>query len=141
MLAFSFVPEPDKTNKLVHPAKTQISLDIHPVLPVFDVRMKFGSLANHKVHIEDWSNWADVQADQFSQGAQVILLFLSCSGSFVQAEALQLMDSSTINDVTLDSSFNYDNYRNSVLLEYGGKGCKTSFFQLVKSVVKILHLF
>ena len=68
MLAFSFVPEPDKTNKLVHPAKTQISLDIHPVLSVFDVRMKFGSLANHKVHIEDFSNWADVQADQSSQG-------------------------------------------------------------------------
>ena len=49
----------------VHPAKTQISLGFCPVwsessLPAW---RKLGSLATHCVHSEDWSNWADAQAN------------------------------------------------------------------------------
>ena len=55
----------DKTNKVsVRPAKTQISLGIRPVWSVFSVRMKNAwVLATHWAHGEDWSDWADAQAD------------------------------------------------------------------------------
>ena len=48
----------------VRPAKTQISLGIRPVWSVFTVHIKkLGSLATHWAHSEDWSDWADTQAD------------------------------------------------------------------------------
>ena len=42
-----------------------------------------GSLATHWAHSKDWSYWADAQADPSLHWAQVILLVLSCGGSFV----------------------------------------------------------
>ena len=48
----------------VHPGKTQISLDICPVWPVFTVRMKKAWVLSYPwVHSEDWSDWVDAQAD------------------------------------------------------------------------------
>ena len=63
-----FEPPHDKTNEIhVHPAKTQISLGICPV-------WSESSLCAQWVHVakdpsfrhadsEDWSDWADAQAD------------------------------------------------------------------------------
>ena len=56
----------DKTNKVsVCPAKTQISLGISPVWSESSLSAwrKHGSLATHWAHSEDWSDWADAQAD------------------------------------------------------------------------------
>ena len=49
----------------VRPAKTQISLGIHPVWSVSSLAAwrKLGSLATHWVQSKDWSDWADAQAD------------------------------------------------------------------------------
>ena len=49
----------------VRPAKTQISLGIRPVWSESSLSTckKLGSLATHWAHSEDWSDWADVQAD------------------------------------------------------------------------------
>ena len=49
----------------VCPAKTQISLGIHPVWSESSLSAwrKLGSLATHWAHSEDWSDWADAQAD------------------------------------------------------------------------------
>ena len=46
-------------------AKTQISLGIHPVWSESSLSAwrKLGSLATHWVDSEDWSEWADAQAD------------------------------------------------------------------------------
>ena len=43
---------------------------------------KIGSLATHWVHSEDWSDWADAQADLIA-GRTSILLVLSCARSYV----------------------------------------------------------
>ena len=62
----SFEPRHDKTNKMsVRPAKTQISLGIRPVWSESSLSAwrKLGSLATHWAHSEDWSDWADAQAD------------------------------------------------------------------------------
>ena len=50
---------------LVRPAKTQISQGIHPVWSESSLSAwrKLGSLATHWAHSEDWSDWADAQAD------------------------------------------------------------------------------
>ena len=50
----------------VHPAKTQISLGIRPVWSEFSLSAwrSIGTLATHREHSEDWSVWADAQADQ-----------------------------------------------------------------------------
>ena len=64
-------------------AKTRISLGICPVWSkssLFAWR-KLGSLASHWVQSEDWSDWADAQADLSLRWAHVILLVLSWSGS------------------------------------------------------------
>ena len=59
----------------VRPAKTQISLDVHPVWSVFAVHMKkCWVLATHKAHSENWSDWVDAQAD---------LSLHWCTGHFV----------------------------------------------------------
>ena len=49
----------------LHPAKTQISLGICQVWSVSSLSAwrKLGSLATHWAHSEDWSDWADAQAD------------------------------------------------------------------------------
>ena len=49
----------------VRPAKTQISLGIHPAWSESSLSTwrKLGPLATHCVHTEDWSDWADAQAD------------------------------------------------------------------------------
>ena len=57
---------PDKTNKVtVRPAKTQISQGICPVWSESSLSAwkKLGPLATHLAHSEDWSDWADAQAD------------------------------------------------------------------------------
>ena len=56
----------DKPNKMsVRPAKTQISLGIRPVWSGSSLSAwrNLGSLATHWAHSEDWSDWADAQAD------------------------------------------------------------------------------
>ena len=65
-LSVTFEPPRDKTNKVsVRPAKTQISLGIRPVWSesLLSAWRKLGPLATHWVHSEDWSDWADAQAD------------------------------------------------------------------------------
>ena len=49
----------------VRPAKTQISLGIRQVWSesLLSAWRKLGSLATHWAHSEDWSDWADAQAD------------------------------------------------------------------------------
>ena len=59
-------PRHDKTNKVsVRPAKTQISLGIHPVWSVFAVRMKKPWVLTYPMSAQRrlWSDWADAQAD------------------------------------------------------------------------------
>ena len=56
-------PEPDKANYgPVCPAKTQISLGIHPIWSEssLSVWRRFGPLATHKAYSEDWSDEADL---------------------------------------------------------------------------------
>ena len=63
-------------------AKTQISLDISPILleSSLSAWRKVGSLATHWAHSEDWSDWAD-EAELSLCWAHVILLVLLCGGS------------------------------------------------------------
>ena len=59
-------PRTDKTNKMsVRPAKAQISLGIRPVWKESSLSAwrKLGSLATQWAKSEDWSDWADAQAD------------------------------------------------------------------------------
>ena len=66
MTQSKYEPRYDKTNKVnVRPAKTQISLGIRPVWSESSLSAwrKHGFLATHWAHSEDWSDWADAQAD------------------------------------------------------------------------------
>ena len=59
-------PPHEETNKVsVCPAKTQISLCMRPVWSESSLSTwrNIGSLATHWMHCEDWSDWADAQAD------------------------------------------------------------------------------
>ena len=61
-----YEPRLDKTNKVTgRPAKTQFSLGIRQVWSESSMSAwrKLGSLATHWAHSEDWSDWADAQAD------------------------------------------------------------------------------
>ena len=61
-----YEPPRDKTNKVSErPANSQISLGIRHVWSVSSLSgwRKLGSLATHWGHSEDWSDWADAQAD------------------------------------------------------------------------------
>ena len=61
-----FEPPHDKTNKMtVHPAKTQISLGIHPVWSESLLCAQIVAKDPSFLHAdsEDWSDWADAQAD------------------------------------------------------------------------------
>ena len=79
-------PWHDKTNKIsVHPAKTQISLNIRPVWSeywLFAWR-KLGSLAAHWAHSEDSGQTGMPRLIWVFAGRTVILLLLSCHGSKV----------------------------------------------------------
>ena len=64
----------------VHPAKTRISLGIRPVqsessLSAWRKLGSSGSLATHRVHSEDWSDWADAKADLCFRWAQSFCWF------------------------------------------------------------------
>ena len=67
----------------VHPAKTRISMGIPPVWSVFAVRMKKAWVLSHpSAHSEDWSDWADAQADLNLRWAHShFVLVLSWCGS------------------------------------------------------------
>ena len=61
----------------VHPTKTRISLGIQ--------LKEVWSLATHKAHSEDWSNWADSQADlslPWAQGYIVVFFVLQLISLF-----------------------------------------------------------
>ena len=62
----AYEPPHDKTNKMtVRPAKTRISLGIHPAWWVFAVRMKKAWVLSYPLSTQWrlWSDWADAQAD------------------------------------------------------------------------------
>ena len=80
----------DKTNKMsVRPAKTQISLGIHPVWSVFIVCMKKAWVFSYPLSTQHrlWSDWADAQADLTLRWRTLILLVLSYRGSFIYSIA------------------------------------------------------
>ena len=59
-------PRHDKTNKVsVRPAKTQISLGIHPVWSESSLCAQWVAKDPSFLHAdgEDWSDWADAQTD------------------------------------------------------------------------------
>ena len=85
-----------KTTKWhLSPAKTQISLGIHPVRSESSLSAwrKLGSLATHWVHSEDWSDWADAQADLSLCRVHTGMpfCFLSCAGSYIFPILLQTL--------------------------------------------------
>ena len=93
------VPQHDKTSKMsVRPAKTQISLVIRPVWSESSLSAwrKFGSLATHWAHSEDWSDWAD---------AQIILLVLSCGSSNTEAVSCNCWQETCYYIAILDHTF------------------------------------
>ena len=67
----------------LRPAKTQISLGIRPVWSESSLWTQVVAEALMFLHAdsEDWSDWADAQADLSSLGAQDIWLVLSWGGS------------------------------------------------------------
>ena len=68
-----FEPRHDKTNKMtVHPAKTQISLSIRPVWSESSLCASWVAKNPRFLHThsEDWSDWADAQADLSLRWAQ-----------------------------------------------------------------------
>ena len=71
----------------VQSAKTQISLSIRAVWAESLLCTQWETKDPRFINVdsEDWSDWVDARADQSSLVAQVILLVLSCCGSFVQA--------------------------------------------------------
>ena len=69
----------------VRPAKTQISLGIRQVWSESLLCTQWVARDPSFLHAdnEDWSEWADAQADMSLSWAHVILLVLSYAGSFV----------------------------------------------------------
>ena len=67
----------------VRPAKTQISLGIRPVWSESSLSAwrKLGSLATHWAQSDDWSDWADAQADLSLRWAHTNVVGLSWGGS------------------------------------------------------------
>ena len=78
------VTKPNKVS--VHPAKTQISLGIHPVWLVFAVGMKKAWALRYPLSTQRrlWSDWADAQADLSLRWAQSHFVSLSWGGSNVE---------------------------------------------------------
>ena len=85
--AVTYEPLHDKTNTMaVQPAKTQISLGIHPpsLISVFAVRMKLPWVLSYPLSAQRrlWSDWVDAQADlNLFAWRTVISLGLSWGGS------------------------------------------------------------
>ena len=80
-----YEPPHDKTNKMtVRPAKTQISLGIRPVWSESSLCAQWVAKDPSFLHAdsEDWSDWADAQADLSHRRVHVILLVLSWGGSY-----------------------------------------------------------
>ena len=76
----------DKTNKMtVHPAKTQISLGIHPVWSESSLSAwrKLGSLASHSAHSKD--------SDQIRWMPTLIWVYVGCTCHFVGFAMRQLI--------------------------------------------------
>ena len=75
-------PSRDKTNKMTAPSEDS-DQPRHPPSLISSVSAwrKLGSLATHWAHSENWSDWADGQADLRLLGARAILLVLSWDGS------------------------------------------------------------
>ena len=73
----------NQTNECA-PSEDQISLSIHPVWSESSLSAwrKFGFLATHKAHSEDWSDWAHAQADLSLRWAHSHFVFLPCRGSY-----------------------------------------------------------
>ena len=89
-----YEPQHDKTNKVtVHPAKTQISLGIHPVWSESSLSpwRKLGSLAAHWAHSEgsDQTGRMPRLIGVFT-GRTVTLLVLSCRGSWWQLKLVYI---------------------------------------------------
>ena len=85
----------------------------HPVWSVVFQR-RFGSLTPNKVHSKVWSDWVDAQADLSLHMVHVILLVLSCSGSFKLS--VNIVKLSSIHYKTFQAvwfvSFGKETYRN-----------------------------
>ena len=75
---FTLEPRHDKTNKMsVHPATTQISLVIHPVWSESSLCAQWVAKDPRFPYVEseDWSDWADAQADLSSLGTHSFCWF------------------------------------------------------------------
>ena len=70
----------------VCPAKTQNSLGMRPVWSESSLSAwrSTGFLVTHRAHSEDWSDWADAQADLSLLGSHAISLVLSWGGTYCQ---------------------------------------------------------
>ena len=70
------------TKRPLRPSKTQISWAFaQSDQSSLSAWRNIGSLATHGVPSEDWSDWAEAQADLRHPLAHIILLVLSCGGS------------------------------------------------------------
>ena len=79
-------PPHDKTNKMtVHPAKTQISLDIHPAWSESLLCAQWVAKDPSFLHADskDCSDWADAQVDPSLRWGTCHFVGLSCDGSYV----------------------------------------------------------
>ena len=81
-----FEPRHDRTNKMtVCSAKTQVSLGMHPGWSESSLCAQWVAKDRRflQADSEDWSDWADAQADLSLRWAHTVtLLVLSCRGSF-----------------------------------------------------------
>ena len=91
----TYEPRHDKTNEMsVSPAKTQISLGIRPVWSVSSLSAlgDLGSLATHWAHSEDSDQTRRMpRLIRVFAGRTLILLVLSCRGSYVLSAVLSLI--------------------------------------------------
>ena len=115
-----YEPRHDKTNEVsVRPVKTQISLGIWSE-PSLSAWRKLGSLATNWVHSEDWSDWADAQADLSLHWAHThfvgfvmsqLILFCSVSEGTMDLSVLNKASSSSQESNSLnDNSRTFNEY-------------------------------
>ena len=89
----------EQTKSQVRPAKTQLSLGIRPVWPEASLSAwrKLGSLPTQWAHSEDWSDWADAQANLSLRWAHSHFVFC-----WLCHEAANMI---TTENITLNSLF------------------------------------
>ena len=89
-----------KPTKWVCPARIQISLGIRPVWSEYSLSAwrKLGSLATHLAHSEDWSDWANAQADLSLRGMHSH--FVGFVMSQLISFSLRWMDDEMIDQIT-----------------------------------------